>query len=179
MISSVQKSPILMADEPHLEKATFAAGCFWGIEASFRQVEGVVDTAVGYTGGMKEHPTYEEVCSGTTGHAEAVQITFDPAKVTYEQLLSVFWSIHDPTQVNRQGPDIGTNYRSAIFYHTPSQKAAAEASKEQLKRSGKFGNRTIATEIALASTFWRAEEYHQRYFEKRGRRVSGSSCPGG
>ena len=157
-----------MADGEHLEKATFAAGCFWGVEASFRQVEGVVDTAVGYTGGKKERPTYEQVCSGTTGHAEAVQIIFDPSKVTYEELLSVFWSIHDPTQMNRQGPDIGTNYRSAIFYHSPAQKAAAEASKEQLKKSGKFGDRTIATEIAPASTFWRAEEYHQRYFEKHG-----------
>ena len=157
-----------MADEQRREMATFAAGCFWGVEASFRQIEGVVDTAVGYTGGRKEHPTYEEVCSGSTGHAEAVQVTFDPARVTYEELLSIFWSIHDPTQVNRQGPDIGTNYRSAIFYHSPAQKAAAEASKEQLKRSGKIGTRAIATEIAPASTFWRAEEDHQRYFEKHG-----------
>jgi peptide-methionine (S)-S-oxide reductase len=157
-----------MAGEKQLEKATFAAGCFWGIEASFQQVDGVVDTAVGYTGGKKEHPTYEQVCSGTTGHAEAVEVTFDPARVTYDQLLSVFWSIHDPTQVNRQGPDIGTNYRSAIFYHTPAQKAAAEVSKEELTRSGKFGMRPVATEIAPASTFWRAEEYHQRYFEKHG-----------
>jgi peptide-methionine (S)-S-oxide reductase len=157
-----------MAGGQSLEKATFAAGCFWGVESSFRQVEGVVDTMAGYTGGRKEHPTYEEVCSGTTGHAEAVQVTFDPARVTYEGLLSVFWSIHDPTQVNRQGPDIGTNYRSAIFYHTPAQKAAAEASKERLRRSGKYGNRPIATEIVPASTFWRAEEYHQRYFEKHG-----------
>jgi peptide-methionine (S)-S-oxide reductase len=156
-----------MADEQHLEKATFAAGCFWGVEASFRQVEGVVDTAVGYTGGKKEHPTYEQVCSGTTGHAEAVLVIYDPAKITYEQLLSVFWSIHDPSQVNRQGPDIGTNYRSAIFYHTPAQKAAAEKSKEELQRSGKF-KRPIATEISPASAFWRAEEYHQRYFEKHG-----------
>jgi peptide-methionine (S)-S-oxide reductase len=157
-----------MADEQNLAMATFAAGCFWGVESSFRQVEGVVDTMVGYTGGRKEHPTYEEVCSGTTGHAEAVQVTYDPALVTYEGLLSVFWSIHDPTQVNRQGPDIGTNYRSAIFYHTPAQKAAADESKERLKRSGKYGNRPIATEIVPASTFWRAEEYHQRYFEKHG-----------
>jgi peptide-methionine (S)-S-oxide reductase len=157
-----------MPGEQNLEKATFAAGCFWGVEAAFRQVEGVTDTAVGYTGGKKEHPTYEEVSSGTTGHAEAVQATFDPARVSYEKLLSVFWSIHDPTQVNRQGPDIGTNYRSAIFYHNPAQKAAGEASKEQLKGSGKFGNRQIATEIVPAGTFWRAEEYHQRYFEKHG-----------
>jgi peptide-methionine (S)-S-oxide reductase len=157
-----------MVAERNLEKATFAAGCFWGVEAAFRQVEGVVDTVVGYTGGKKERPTYEEVSSGTTGHAEAVQVTFDPARVPYERLLSVFWSIHDPTQVNRQGPDIGTNYRSAIFYHTPAQKAAAEASKEALGRSGKFGNRPIATEIVPASAFWRAEEYHQRYFVKHG-----------
>ena len=157
-----------MSDTQNLEKATFAAGCFWGVEAAFRQVEGVTDTAVGYTGGKKEHPTYEEVSSGTTGHAEAVQVTFDTARVSYEKLLSVFWSIHDPTQVNRQGPDIGTNYRSAIFYHNPAQKAAGEASKEQLKGSVKFGNRQIATEIVPAGTFWRGEEYHQRYFEKHG-----------
>jgi len=157
-----------MSGEQNLEKATFAAGCFWGVEAASRQIEGVTDTAVGYTGGKKERPTYEEVSSGTTGHAEAVQVTFNPARVSYEKLLSVFWSMHDPTQVNRQGPDIGTNYRSAIFYHTPTQKAAAEASKEQLKRSGKFGKRQIATEIVPASSFWRAEEYHQRYFEKHG-----------
>jgi len=163
-----------MADEQNLEKATFAAGCFWGVEASFRQEECVIDTAVGYTGGRKEYPTYEEVCSGTTGHAEAVEVTYNPAKVTYEHLLSVFWSIHDPTQVNRQGPDIGTNYRSAIFYHTPAQKAAGEASKEELARSGKYGKRPIATEITPAPRFWRAEEYHQRYFEKHG-----FTCPAG
>jgi len=157
-----------MPGEQNLGKATFAAGCFWGVEAAFRQVEGVTDTAVGYTGGKKEYPTYEEVSSGSTGHAEAVQVTFDQARVSYEKLLSVFWSIHDPTQVNRQGPDIGTNYRSAIFYHTPSQKAAAETSKEQLKGSGKFGSRQVATEIVPAGTFWRGEEYHQRYFEKHG-----------
>jgi peptide-methionine (S)-S-oxide reductase len=156
-----------MADNQRFELATFAAGCFWGVEASFRQVEGVVDTEVGYTGGRKEHPTYEEVCSGSTGHAEAVRVTFDPARVSYERLLLVFWSIHDPTQVNGQGPDIGTNYRSAIFYHTPAQKAAAENSMEELRRSGKF-RRPIATEISPAPTFWRAEEYHQRYFEKHG-----------
>jgi peptide-methionine (S)-S-oxide reductase len=148
-----------------METATFAAGCFWGVEATFRQVEGVVDTKVGYTGGKKGHPTYREVCSGMTGHAEAVQVTFDPSRVSYEELLEVFWSIHDPTQGNWQGQGIGTSYRSAIFYHNKAQKAAAEASKEELERSGKF-RRPIATEIAPASTFWRAEEYHQRYFEK-------------
>ena len=157
-----------MPGQENPEKATFAAGCFWGVEASFREIDGVTDTAVGYTGGTKEHPTYEEVCSGSTGHAEAVQVTFDPARVSYEKLLAVFWSLHVPTQVNRQGPDIGTNYRSAIFYHTPAQKATAEASKEQLRRSGKHGARPIATEIVPAGTFWRAEEYHQRYFEKHG-----------
>jgi peptide-methionine (S)-S-oxide reductase len=170
-----------MAGKENQEKATFAAGCFWGVEASFREVQGVVDTAVGYTGGKKDHPTYEEVSSGTTGHAEAVEVIFDPARVTYEKLLSVFWSIHDPTQVNRQGPDIGTNYRSAIFYHTPAQKARAEVSREQLEGAGKFGNRRIATEIVPASTFWRAEEYHQRYFEKHGFRGPAGSRerPGG
>jgi peptide-methionine (S)-S-oxide reductase len=157
-----------MADEKRLEKATFGAGCFWGVEASFRQLEGVVETAVGYTGGKKEYPTYEEVCSGRTGHAEAVEVTYDPSKVTYRELLSEFWSIHDPTQLNRQGPDIGTNYRSAIFYHTLAQEAEAEASKEEVARSGKYGNRPIATEIVPAARFWRAEEYHQRYFEKHG-----------
>ena len=159
-----------MAEENRNEKATFAAGCFWGVEAYFRQIAGVVETMVGYTGGKTDHPSYEQVCSGTTGHAEAVEITYNPAKVSYEQLLVVFWSIHDPTAVNRQGPDIGTNYRSAIFYHTPAQMAAAEASKAELERSGKYGKRPIATEIVPASTFWRAEEYHQRYFEKHGYR---------
>jgi peptide-methionine (S)-S-oxide reductase len=168
MKSTAQASPGHMADEKRLEKATFAAGCFWGVEASFRQLEGVVETAVGYTGGKKEYPTYEEVCSGRTGHAEAVEVTYDPSKVTYRELLSEFWSIHDPTQLNRQGPDIGTNYRSAIFYHTLAQEAEAEASKEEVARSGKYGNRPIATEIVPAARFWRAEEYHQRYFEKHG-----------
>ncbi len=149
------------------EKATFAAGCFWGVEAKFRAIEGVVDAAVGYTGGRKENPTYSEVCSGRTGHAEAVQVEFDPAVVSYEQLLEVFWNIHDPTQLNRQGPDIGSQYRSAIFYHTPEQQAAALASKAALEQSGRL-RRPIATEIVPAQTFWRAEEYHQRYHEKHG-----------
>ncbi len=157
-----------MPGEQNLETATFAAGCFWGVEASFREVEGVTDTVVGYTGGKKDHPTYHEVCSGMTGHAEAVQVTFDPARVSYEKLLEVFWSIHDPTHVNWMEYGIGTSYRSAIFYHSPSQKAAAEASKERLEQSGKFGERPISTEIVPASTFWRAEEYHQRYYEKHG-----------
>jgi peptide-methionine (S)-S-oxide reductase len=151
------------------ETATFAAGCFWGVEASFRQVKGVLSTRVGYTGGTTDHPTYHEVCTGRTGHAEAVEITYDPAVVTYRELLDVFWSIHDPTQLNRQGPDIGTNYRSAIFYHTSDQKRLAEESKERLQGSGRFGKRRIMTEIVPAVTFWPAEEYHQQYFEKQGR----------
>lgn len=150
-----------------MEKATFAAGCFWGVEAAFRRVEGVISTTVGYTGGWLESPTYEDVCTGTTGHAEAVLVEFDPSRVSYEDLLEVFWSIHDPTTPNRQGPDIGPQYRSAIFYHTPEQEAAARAAKANLERSGRF-TRPIVTEIVPASTFYPAEEYHQRYYEKRG-----------
>lgn len=151
-----------------LEQATFAAGCFWGIEAEFRRVRGVVATSAGYTGGGVPNPSYEKVCSGRTGHAEAVRVIFDPEVVTYVQLLDMFWQIHDPTQVNRQGPDIGTNYRSVIFYHSAGQKAQAEASKERLQRSGRFGKKTIATEIVPAGKFWEAEEYHQQYYEKCG-----------
>ncbi|MDH3919206.1 MAG: peptide-methionine (S)-S-oxide reductase MsrA [Rhodospirillales bacterium] len=154
------------------EKATFAAGCFWGIEAAFRRVDGVVSTAVGYSGGEFESPTYEDVCSGQTGHAEAVQLEFDPAKVSYDQLLELFWEIHDPTTLNRQGPDIGSQYRSAIFFHGPGQEAAARASKERQVAAGRFGN-PIVTEIIPAATFWRAEDYHQQYFEKRGRTSHG------
>ncbi len=150
------------------EKATFAAGCFWGVEATFRKTPGVVDTAVGYTGGKVDNPTYKQVCSGRTAHAEAVEVIFDPEKTSYEKLLEVFWSCHDPTTPNRQGPDIGHQYRSAIFYHSEEQKNAAEVSKEQLDRSGKL-RRPVVTEIVPAATFWRAEEYHQRYLEKRGR----------
>jgi len=149
------------------EIATFGAGCFWGIEAAFRKVPGVLDAAVGYSGGQTQNPTYREVCTDTTGHAEVVQVTFDPQKVSYEQLLDVFWGIHDPTQVNRQGPDYGKQYRTAIFFHTPEQEAAARKSKQALEASGKL-RRPIATEITQAGTFWRAEEYHQRYLEKRG-----------
>ena len=149
------------------EIATFGAGCFWGIEAAFRRVSGVLDAAVGYSGGRTENPTYQDVCTDTTGHAEVVQVTFDPAKLSYEQLLDVFWTIHDPTQVNRQGPDYGKQYRSAIFFHSPGQEAAAKKSKQALEASGKL-RRPVATEITAAGPFWRAEEYHQRYLEKRG-----------
>jgi peptide-methionine (S)-S-oxide reductase len=149
------------------EKATFAAGCFWGVEAAFRQVPGVVDTAVGYTGGSLANPTYENVCTDRTGHAEAVEVTFDPSRVRYEDLLNVFWENHDPTQKNRQGPDVGTQYRSAIFFHDPAQRDAAIASRDRLEKSGRF-RRPIVTEIVPAATFWRAEEYHQKYLEKRG-----------
>jgi peptide methionine sulfoxide reductase msrA/msrB len=147
------------------ETATFAAGCFWGVESAFRQVPGVVDAMVGYTGGTVTNPTYRQVCSHRTGHAEAVQVTFDPAKVTYEKLLEVFFKMHDPTQVNRQGPDVGDQYRSAVFYHDEAQKAAAEKVKAEMEKSGRF-KAPIATRIVPAVTFYRAEEYHQRYFEK-------------
>jgi peptide-methionine (S)-S-oxide reductase len=149
------------------ERATFAAGCFWGVEARFRSIRGVVDAAVGYTGGSTDKPTYQQVCADETGHAEAVLVEFDPAVVSYERLLNVFWQMHDPTQLNRQGPDVGSQYRSAIFYHTPEQQAAAIASKAALEKSGRL-RRPIATEIVPAQTFWRAEEYHQRYHEKHG-----------
>lgn len=149
------------------EPATFAAGCFWGIEAEFRKVPGVVDAAVGYMGGHVESPTYKQVCTDTTGHAEVVHVEYDPGQVSYEQLLDTFWRIHDPTQVNRQGPDYGTQYRTAIFYHTPEQKAAAENSKAALDASEKLP-RPVATEISEAGTFWRGEEYHQQYLAKRG-----------
>jgi peptide-methionine (S)-S-oxide reductase len=150
-----------------LEKATFAAGCFWGVEAAFRKVPGVKSTTVGYSGGTTLNPTYEDVCSGRTGHAESVEVEFDPAQASYEDLLNVFWSEHDPTTLNRQGPDVGTQYRSAIFFHTPEQEAAARASKQKLEQSGQY-RRPIVTEIKPPSQFWRAEEYHQQYFEKRG-----------
>jgi peptide-methionine (S)-S-oxide reductase len=150
-----------------MAKATFGAGCFWGVEAAFRQIKGVKSTAVGYLGGSFENPTYQDVCSGKTGHAEVVEVEYDPTQVSYEDLLNVFWENHDPTTLNRQGPDIGTQYRSAIFYHTPEQEAAAQASKEKLQSQGRY-KRPIVTEITPASTFYRAEEYHQQYLEKRG-----------
>jgi peptide-methionine (S)-S-oxide reductase len=150
-----------------MEKATFAAGCFWGVEAAFRQLKGVKSTRVGYTGGHAANPTYEQVCTDRTGHAEAVEVEYDPAEISYEQLLNAFWENHDPTQRNRQGPDVGSQYRTAIFYHSPQQEAAAIASKEQLSASGKF-SRSIATEIVPAGVFYAGEDYHQQYLEKRG-----------
>ena len=151
-----------------MEKATFGAGCFWGIEAGFRKVKGVSDATVGYAGGTAGSPTYEQVCSGMTGHAEVVEVQFDPDQVSYEELLEVFWHIHDPTTLNRQGPDIGTQYRSAIFYHSNSQLVSAKNSLVQLTASCAFPN-PIVTEITEHKSFYRAEEYHQRYFEKMGR----------
>ncbi len=150
------------------QTATFAAGCFWGIEAAFRQIRGVSDAAVGYMGGHTQDPTYEDVCSKSTGHAEVVQVVYDPDIVSYESLLDAFWEMHDPTQLNRQGPDVGDQYRSAIFVHTPEQQSAAEASKQALSQSGRF-DRPIATEITPAAPFHRGEEYHQQYLAKRGR----------
>ncbi len=147
--------------------ATFGAGCFWGVEAAFRQVKGVKATAVGYLGGTLKDPTYEDVCYRNTGHAEVVQVEFDPAQVSYEDLLTVFWTNHDPTTKDRQGPDIGEQYRSAIFVHSPEQEAAAIASKDEMEASGRF-RRPIVTEITAASEFYVAEDYHQQYLEKRG-----------
>jgi peptide-methionine (S)-S-oxide reductase len=154
-----------------MEKATFAAGCFWGVEAAFRQVKGVKSTSVGFMGGILKNPTYKDVCTDQTGHAEVVQVEFDPSEVTYEELLSTFWENHDPTTANRQGPDVGSQYRSAIFYHTPKQRDTATASKEKLQASGKY-TRPIVTEIEPASSYYLAEDYHQQYLEKRGQ----SSC---
>ncbi len=150
-----------------IEKATFAAGCFWGIESAFCQLDGVISTQVGYSGGFTENPTYEEVCKDKTGHAESVLVEFNPDIVSYDTLLELFWKIHDPTTVNRQGPDIGSQYRSIIFYHNDKQKNKAIDSKEKLERSGKFSKK-IATEIIPESKFYRAEEYHQKYFQKQG-----------
>jgi peptide-methionine (S)-S-oxide reductase len=147
------------------QTATFAAGCFWGVESAFRQLPGVLEVVSGYTGGHTEHPTYRQVCSHATGHAEAVEVTFDPARVTYDDLLNFFWQIHDPTQLNRQGPDVGDQYRSAIFAHGNEQEQAAIASRD---REQPKQRRPIVTQILPAARFWPAEEYHQRYFEKNG-----------
>jgi peptide-methionine (S)-S-oxide reductase len=149
------------------EKATFGAGCFWGVEATFRSVKGVRNATVGYAGGSKENPSYEDVCTDETGHAEVVQVEFDPVQVSYRELLDVFWANHDPTTLNRQGPDVGTQYRSVIFYHSPEQKTEAEQSKTALEKSGRF-RRPVVTQIEPAPAFWPAEDYHQRYLEKRG-----------
>jgi peptide-methionine (S)-S-oxide reductase len=154
-----------------MKKATFGAGCFWGVEEAFRRIDGVTGTAVGYLGGSLENPTYEDVCTGRTGHAEVVEVEYDPGRVSFERLMDVFWNSHDPTTLNRQGPDVGTQYRSAIFFHDEEQEAAALASKARVDASGQF-RRPIVTEITRATPFYRAEEYHQRYLEKRGR----SSC---
>ena len=148
--------------------ATFAAGCFWGVEQRFRQLEGVIDAQVGYTGGNIEQPDYATVCSGRSGHAEAVRIVFDPARISFPDLLAAFWEMHDPTQVDRQGPDVGTQYRSAIFVHDETQRELAEQSRRALVASGRFAG-SVATVIEPAETFWPAEEYHQRYLEKTGR----------
>ena len=149
------------------EKATFAAGCFWGVEAAFRKIKGVINTQVGYTGGNYENPSYEDVCSGRTGHAESVEIEFDPGTISYEKLLDAFWNMHDPTTFNRQGPDIGSQYRSAIFYHDNEQREKAFKSMEEINSSGRL-KRKIVTEISPAENFYRAEEYHQCYYEKKG-----------
>ncbi|HXW55676.1 MAG TPA: peptide-methionine (S)-S-oxide reductase MsrA [Candidatus Cybelea sp.] len=150
-----------------MAKATFAAGCFWGVEEAFRQVQGVTGTTVGYIGGTTENPTYKDVCTDRTGHAEAVEVEFDPQQVSYQQLLDLFWQVHDPTTLNRQGPDVGTQYRSAIFFHDAAQEVAARASKAAAEKSGRFP-RPIVTEIKPAPEFHRAEDYHQQYLEKRG-----------
>ena len=166
-VASAQTAPPFPDDGPRgAERATFAAGCFWGVEAAFRGIEGVVQTAVGYTGGHAPRPTYEQVCGHATGHAEAVEVWFDPAKVAYEQLLETFWQIHDPTTRDRQGFDFGNQYRSTIFFHSPEQEASSIASREREQATRR---RKIVTEIVPASAFYGAEEYHQRYFEKSGR----------
>ena len=152
----------------NMEKATFGAGCFWGVEAAFAALPGVTSTAVGYEGGSLERPSYQDVCTDQTGHAEVVDLEFDPEKITYDKLLDSFFALHDPTTLNRQGPDWGTQYRSAIFFHSPEQEAVAKAKIEQLTADGRFQPRRIVTRVEPAQAFWRAEEYHQRYLQKRG-----------
>lgn len=161
-----------MSPENSTEQAMFAAGCFWHVEAAFQHAKGVESTAVGYSGGVTKNPSYEDVCSGRTGHAETVLVEYDPQQVSYKELLDIFWDIHDPTTPNRQGPDVGTQYRSAIFYFTPEQERAARESLARLVSEGRY-RRPVVTEIAPASEFFRAEEYHQRYFEKHGRMTCG------
>lgn len=158
---------MIILESMDLQKATFGAGCFWGVEELFRKIKGVKNTAVGYMGGTMEKPTYEDVCTDSTGHAEVVQVEYDSSEVSYDDLLKVFWENHDPTTPNRQGPDFGSQYRSVIFYHSPEQKAAAEKSKNDLTASRTY-HHTIVTEIVPAKIFYRAEDYHQRYLEKRG-----------
>ncbi len=150
-----------------MENATFGAGCFWGVEQSLQQLPGVIETAVGYAGGTRDNPTYKDVCTGATNHAEVVEVTFDPEKITYEKLLDAFFSLHDPTQKNRQGPYWGTQYRSVIFFHSPQQQQQAQAAITQLTHAGKF-SKPIVTQVEPAPAFWRGEEYHQKYLEKRG-----------
>jgi peptide-methionine (S)-S-oxide reductase len=150
-----------------MDTATFAAGCFWGVEEAFYDEPGVISTRVGYTGGATDAPTYQQVCNGTTGHAEAVEVVFDPSVISYEQLLKIFWQAHDPTQLNRQGPDVGSQYRSAVFFHSEQQCQLAEASRDALDHSGRY-QRSVVTEILPAATFWQAEEYHQKYHRKNG-----------
>jgi peptide-methionine (S)-S-oxide reductase len=151
-----------------VEKATFGGGCFWGVEARFRECDGVISTRVGYSGGITENPTYKDVCTNTTGHAEVVEVLYDPKKLSYEKLLDIFFDVHDPTQINRQGVDIGTQYRTVIFYHSERQKNLAEQKKKNLDASGRY-RKPIATQILPAVTFWEAEDYHQQYLEKQGR----------
>ena len=174
-VPELSNCPPMTAPNPHpeikLEKATFGAGCFWGVEQVFRQVPGVTDAAVGYAGGKVENPTYRQICEHDTGHAEVVEVTFDPSKVTYARLVDIFFKIHDPTTLNRQGPDIGDQYRSVIFYHDETQRLVAEQVRDAAGKSGRHRN-PIVTFIEPAPRFWRAEEYHQRYFEKNG----GPSC---
>ncbi|HLC79637.1 MAG TPA: peptide-methionine (S)-S-oxide reductase MsrA [archaeon] len=165
------KSATLQKEPPKAAKtelATFGAGCFWGVEETFRTTPGVIETAAGYMGGKIEKPTYEDVCTDESGHAEVVQIKYNPKKISYEELLDIFFANHNPTTLNRQGPDIGTQYRSAIFYHSQAQKQAAQKSKEVLEKSKKWANRKIVTEIVPAQNFWKAEEYHQKYLMKKG-----------
>ena len=167
-VNMSEEKIIVQANTKKLQLATFAAGCFWGVEEAFRKIRGVKSTMVGYIGGWFNNPRYRDVCTDTTGHAEAIQVQFDPNEVSYEELLNVFWCVHNPTTKNRQGPDIGSQYRSMIAYHTPEQELLAKKSKEDLERSGKFNGRRIVTEIVPASTFYKAEEYHQKHYQKIG-----------